>query len=446
MSFAALAVILAVGLLGPLLAIPVRWRLPVVVGELIGGLILGKTGIGYLNPDDPSFTALADVGFALVMFVAGTHVPVRDPQLRTALRSGLLRAASVGMLAAGAGILVATVFGTGHPALYGVLMASSSAALILPTIDSLGLGGPPVVGLLPQIAIADTACIVALPLAIDPPHAWRAAGGALLVLAAGIVLYFVLRWLETSGIRKRVHRISERRRFALELRSYLVVLFGLAALAVQTHVSIMLAGFTFGLAVAAVGEPRRLAHQLFAVTEGLLGPLFFVWLGSSLNLRELGLHPRLILLGVALGIGAVLVHLALRAVGQPVSMGLLASAQIGVPVAAATVGAQLGVLAPGESSALILGALITVAAATLGAPIRPEVPVTVSPDRPASTGRRANSRISGRSSARADNRCARSISAAVSTGSLPRYPRSNADARGAAIRSAASTSVSGTAR
>ena len=43
------------------------------------------------------------------------------------------------------------------------------------------------------------------------------------------------------------------------------------------HVSIMLAGFSFGLAVAGVGEPRRLARQLFAVTEGFLGPLFFVW-------------------------------------------------------------------------------------------------------------------------------------------------------------------------
>jgi hypothetical protein len=48
---------------------------------------------------------------------------------------------------------------------------------------------------------------------------------------------------------------------------------------VRTHVSIMLAGFCVGLAVAGVGAPRRLARQMFAVTEGFLGPLFFVWLG-----------------------------------------------------------------------------------------------------------------------------------------------------------------------
>ena len=47
-------------------------------------------------------------------------------------------------------------------------MASSSAAIILPIVDSLGLGGRAVFELLPQVAIADAACIVLLPLAIDP--------------------------------------------------------------------------------------------------------------------------------------------------------------------------------------------------------------------------------------------------------------------------------------
>ncbi|MFP3686281.1 cation:proton antiporter, partial [Bacillus sp. SIMBA_026] len=82
----------------------------------------------------------------------------------------------------------------------------------------------------------------------------------------------------------------------------------LAALAAFTHVSIMLAGFAFGLAVAAVGEPRRLAHQLFAVSDGFLGPVFFVWLGASLDLSELGSHPQMIALGVSLGVGTLLIH------------------------------------------------------------------------------------------------------------------------------------------
>jgi Kef-type K+ transport system membrane component KefB len=162
-----------------------------------------------------------------------------------------------------------------------------------------------------------------------------------------------------------VHRVSERRSFALELRIQLAVLFALAALAVATHVSIMLAGFTFGLAVAAVGEPRRLAKQLFALTEGFFGPLFFVWLGASLDLRDLAAHPSYIGLGALLGLGAVLAHVALRVSGQPLRVGGLAAAQLGVPVGAATLGTQLHLLRPGEAPAIVLGALVTIAVSVL---------------------------------------------------------------------------------
>jgi Kef-type K+ transport system membrane component KefB len=137
-----------------------------------------------------------------------------------------------------------------------------------------------------------------------------------------------------------------------------------AAVATRTHVSVMLAGFSLGVAVTSVGEPRRLARQLFAVTEGFLAPLFFVWLGASLDLRDLGQHPSFILLGVALGLAASACHATARVTGQPWLVAGLASAQLGVPVAAVTLGTQLRLLKPGEPAALILGALVTIAVAT----------------------------------------------------------------------------------
>jgi Kef-type K+ transport system membrane component KefB len=360
-SFSTLALIGVIALLGPLLAVPVRWHVPVLIGELVGGIVFGPTGFDVLKPQDPTFAFLAQLGFALVMFVAGSRVPVRDPRIRTALRSGALRAVAVGALAVPAGIGTAALFHTGHPSLYAVILASSSAAIVLPVVDAEKLSGAAALQLLPQVAIADTACVVALPLAIDPAHAGRAALGAVAVLAGAALLYVALNYFERTGQRKRMHRISEERKFALELRINLVLLFALAALAALTHVSVLLAGFSFGLAVAAVGEPRRLARQLFALNDGFLGPVFFVWLGATLNLRDLGHHPSFIVLGVVLGVGAVAVHAAMRVTGQPVAYGMIAAAQMGVPVAAATVGTQLHLLAPGESTALILGALITVA-------------------------------------------------------------------------------------
>jgi Kef-type K+ transport system membrane component KefB len=363
MSFGTLALISAIAVLGPLLALPHRWHLPVLLGELLAGVLLGRTGVGVLDPHNVTFEFMANIGFALVMFVAGTHVPVRDPRLPAALRTGGLRVLGVSALAVPIAIAVAHLFGTGHAALYAVLLASSSAALVLPIVDALRLDGAAVVALLPQVAIADTLCIVALPLVIDARHAARAALGATAVIACTAVLFVVLRYLERAGVRERIHRLSERRKFALELRINLVILFALAALAVATHVSVLLAGFGFGLAVAAVGEPRRLARQLFGLTEGFLGPLFFVWLGASLDIREFGHHSSFIGLGVVLGGCAVLAHAAMRLTGQPLSMSGLAAAQLGVPVAAATIGAQSHVLAAGEPAALILGALVTIAVA-----------------------------------------------------------------------------------
>src|SRR5665647_3542324 len=160
MTFEVLAVISLVAVLGPLLSLPRGLHLPVVLGELIAGIALGPIGIGWLPTRDVTLTFLAQIGFALVMFVAGSHVPVRDPRLRAGLWIGAMRAIAVGVVAALLGVVVAHAFGTPHAALYAVVMASSSAALILPIIESLRLEGAAVLQMLPQVAIADTACIV----------------------------------------------------------------------------------------------------------------------------------------------------------------------------------------------------------------------------------------------------------------------------------------------
>ncbi|MDX6357315.1 MAG: hypothetical protein QOH37_369 [Nocardioidaceae bacterium] len=366
MSFLDLAIVCAVALAGPVLAAPLRWHLPVVLGELLVGVVLGVTGFAVLDASDTTFTFLGNAGFVLVMFVAGTHVPVRDERIRAALRTGVFRAALVAVVAVLLAYGVARVVGVSHAPLYAVLMASSSAALVLPTVASLGLAGPALVDLLPQVAVADAMCIVLLPLVIDPAHVGRAALGAAVVLLAGGVFFLLLRQVERSGVRERVHRVSEDRQFAVELRVSLAAMFAFAALAVSVHVSLMLAGFVAGLAVSAVGEPRRVAKQLFAVTEGFFGPVFFVWLGAGLQLRDVDHHPSMIVLGLCLGAGATLAHLAPVALRQPTPYALLATAQLGVPVAATTIGTQLGLLRPGEGAALILGALVALAVTVAG--------------------------------------------------------------------------------
>jgi Kef-type K+ transport system membrane component KefB len=364
-GFHTLALLAAVGLAGPLLASVPRLRIPAIVGELIAGIIIGKTGFGLVDDANPTFQLLANIGFALVMFVVGSHVPVRDPKMRSAVPLALARAVLAGAAAAALGFGLATEFGTGHGALYAVLMASSSAAMTLPMIDSLRLQGPQVLSVTAQIAIANAACIVLLPLVIDFRHAPTAALGGLAITGCAVVLFVLLRAVDRRGWRQRMHDYSQKQRFALELRTNLLLLFGLAALAVSTDVSIMLAGFALGLVIASVGEPRRLARQLFGITEGFFSPLFFVWLGASLQVRELGSQPKYILLGVGLGLGGVLAHCVGRLLGQPLTYAVMSSTQLGVAVAAATIGTQQHLLAAGEASALMFGSLLTIAATSI---------------------------------------------------------------------------------
>ena len=111
-GFGTLALIVVAGLAGPLLASVPGLRIPVVVGELLVGILLGKTGFGILDHTDPTFGLLANIGFALVMFVVGTHVPIRDRAQRSAAPAAVLRAVVVGAVAACLGVGLAAYFGT----------------------------------------------------------------------------------------------------------------------------------------------------------------------------------------------------------------------------------------------------------------------------------------------------------------------------------------------
>ena len=317
------------------------------------------------------------------MFVVGSHVPVRDPAMRSAVPKALARAVLAGAAAAALGFGLAAQFGTGHGALYAVLMASSSAAMALPMIDSLRLRGPQVLSVTAQIAIANAACIVLLPLVIDFRHAATAALGGLAITGCAVLLFVVLRWVDRRGWRQRMHDYSHKNQLALELRINLLVLFGLAMLAVSTDVSIMLAGFALGLVIAMVGEPRRLARQLFGITEGFFSPVFFVWLGASLQVRELGSQPKYILLGIGLGLGGVLAHCAGRLLGQPLTYAVMSCTQLGVAVAAATIGTQQHLLAAGEAAALMFGSLLTIACTSIAGTLAARSQGAAEPEEPA---------------------------------------------------------------
>lgn len=378
MTFALLALVCLVALAGPALALNRRLGLPVVAGELAVGLVLGTTGLGVLDHRDETFAFLAQVGFALVMFTAGTHLPVRASEIWRGLRKALVVLALVVPVALGIGLLLGWLFHTPHWAIYGVLLASSSSALIVPVLQSgqTATVCGPLLSYLPQVALADALCILAIPLAVAPSRVVGSLLGAGAVLVAALAAGAILWWVERSGWRRRVHDVSEERSLAIELRVVLVLLFAMAALAVWAGLSVMLAGFALGAAVSFVGPPRRVAKQVFALTEGFFGPIFFVWFGAGLDLRQLGTSAWGWALAGALLLGTLMAHGVGIVTGQPWSLALMASAQMGVPVALTTLALGQGAMGQTEAGAIMLACAGTVAVvATTSRPARRAVQI-----------------------------------------------------------------------
>jgi Kef-type K+ transport system membrane component KefB len=368
-TFGILTLIVLAGLAGPLLSAPWPSAVPVLVGELAAGVVIGKSGFGWLDATDPTTAFLGNVGFAMLMFAAGMHVPLRNPSLLAGLRRGGLAAVLVAVLAVPGGLVVAAVTGTGQRAIFALLLATGSAAIVAPILDEQGLlgdAGAEVV--LAQVAVADVCSIVAVPLVLQPSRAGRALLASVLVAAAVVAVYLIAHYGSRMDVVRRTRRLSKHRGWALDLRLALVVLFALAYLAVRGGTSILVAGFGAGLAVAALGGPKRLSRQVTGIGAGFFVPLFFVVLGARLDLRALA-HAAPIELAVVLLALNVGIRLAVAAVTrQPLPAGLVATAQLGVPAAVVALGLELGVLAPGQGAAILAAALATLATCALGVP------------------------------------------------------------------------------
>lgn len=63
MSLGDLALIVTAGLAGPLLAASRRAFVPVVVGEILAGVVLGRSGVDVVHADNATLSFLADAGF-----------------------------------------------------------------------------------------------------------------------------------------------------------------------------------------------------------------------------------------------------------------------------------------------------------------------------------------------------------------------------------------------
>ncbi|MBV9525223.1 MAG: cation:proton antiporter [Candidatus Dormibacteraeota bacterium] len=365
-----LTVLVLAGLAGPLLSFGARGLVPAVIGELIAGFVLGRTGFGVIDPSLQPLPAFSALGFAMLMLSAGTHVDIGSPAIRQGLIRGLLAFVIVALCAVPLGFGIDRALGINHPALLAVLIAGSSAAVAFPILAERGLTGPHLALLVAWIALADSATVVVMPLTLTQPHdiAIAIAGDVAIVAGGALVLAAALR-ARRERVVGDLRAQSLTRGWAWQLRISLLLLLGLSATAERTGASTLVAGFLAGMIIVRLREPDRLALQITGVANGFFVPLFFVLLGAQINLRALVESPSRIVLAVALACAAVIAHVVaarFSARERRVATGLTASAQLGMPAAAASLGLATHALSAADAAALVAAGCLTLIPATVG--------------------------------------------------------------------------------
>ncbi len=367
MTFGTLTVIVLAGLGGPLLGALGRRFVPVVIGEIIAGILVGPAVFGVVHPSNGTTLFLAGVGFAMLMLTAGMHLPLSDPRLALSARAGVIAAGIVCLLAIPAGFLAAAIAGGGHAAVYAAVLASGSAAVLLPALEESGLSGPEAMRVMAQVTVADVLTILSVPIVLQPSRVGHAALAALVIAAAIVLLLLAVREIEGAEWIHRVRHLSKQRHWALDLRLSLLVLFVLAWIAQKGGTSVLIAGFGAGVMVALIGGPKRLSTQMRGIADGFFIPLYFVVLGASLDLGGLFDSPSKLGLAAALSVLIVAIRLlAALVLRRPVAGALAASAQLGVPAAVASLGIVEHVLSPVIATAIVASALVSLLVCTAG--------------------------------------------------------------------------------
>jgi Kef-type K+ transport system membrane component KefB len=361
-----LAVCVAAGGLAVLL------RLPLLVGLLIAGVLVGPGAFGLVSAS-PEVELLGEIGIALLLFVVGLKL---DPRLVRRLGPVVLIAGSIQVaLTAAIGVAIALGFGidtTG--ALYlGAAMAFSSTVIVVKVLTDRReleqLHGRIAVGILIVQDIVVVLLMIGLA-TVDPDSGAglvSQAGGVLLRGLALLALVFVAaRWLLP-----RVTHVLARQGELLVLASvtWAVVM---AALAIVLGFSGEVGAFLAGTALASSEYRDAISGRLSTLRDFLL-VFFFIDLGVRLELGGLedlllvAVLSAFVLVGKPLIVALITTRLRFRArVGVRSGLTLAQISEFSLILVALGVG--LGHV-DGRIVGLVTGvALVTITASTfLGA-------------------------------------------------------------------------------
>jgi Kef-type K+ transport system membrane component KefB len=372
-SFTNLLIIAAVAAVVPLtLGLAPRLRIPAVVVEIIAGVVLGPSVLGWVEVDLP-VQVLALFGLAFLLLLAGLEIDLRE------LRGRLLAVAAAGYVVS---LALAVLVGVGadlagwttSPLFLAIALTATSLGLVVPVLKDAGRAGDPIgQTTIAGASVADFAAIVLLTLLFSTSGGGAGSTAVFLALFAGMVVVLAVgvgRARMSARLGELLVRLQDT---TAEIRVRLVVLLLVAfvALAERLGLETILGAFLAGALVGLVDRESachpRFRAKLDAIGYGFLIPVFFVSSGVRLDLRGLVEDPTallrvpvfLVALLVVRGIPAILYRRSLGTAGATAA-GLLQATSLPFLVTAAQIGTVTGRLSEVDAAALVCAGLLSV--------------------------------------------------------------------------------------
>src|SRR3954447_16461372 len=394
-SLTNLLLVMAVAFAAPLtLGLFPRLQLPSVVLEIVAGIVIGPSVLGWAEVDE-AVQVVALIGLAFVLFWAGVGSDLeklRGPLLRlTAAGFGLSFAIALAVsLLLSAGGLVDT------PLLVAIILCATSLGVLVPVLKDAGeitsTFGQLIIA---AASIADFGAIILLTLFFSGEGG---TGSTLLLLGslfalAGVVLIVVRGAERSMRIRADLLRLQDTTA-QIRVRAALVLFVGFAAVADALGLEVILGAFVAGAIVSLADRDQAMTHSDFrrkleAIGFGFFIPVFFVASGVRFDLEALTSSTSslvmvpvfLAALVVVRGIPAVLYRRRLGTRKAAIA-GLMQATSLPFIVAATAIGQELGLIDAAGSAALVGAGLLSVLCLPLaglvllrrdGAPTEPDL-------------------------------------------------------------------------
>jgi Kef-type K+ transport system membrane component KefB/Trk K+ transport system NAD-binding subunit len=384
-SFIPLLLVVFLAFLVPVLISRFR-RIPVVVGEILAGIIVGPSALGLVNGHEPALELLAEIGFAFLMFLSGLEIDfsILFAASKTNQKNGpnplLLAALSFVLtlvLSLGIGFGLTSAGFVRDPWMMTLILSTTSLGIVVPVLKENRMSSSrfgQTILLAALLADFLTMFLITVYVAV------RSTGLSLEILLIAllfvpVVLFYQLgvRWLRIPAVRRIFEELSDATA-QIKVRGAFAIMVGFVVMAQIIGAELILGAFLGGVLaslLSGTGE-EKLRHKLDAIGFGFFVPLFFVFVGIQFDLNAFIREPSAWLLLPILLVGAFGIKLLSSLVfrlsfswRETIASGFLLSARLSLIIAASAIGLRLEAISESTNAAIILIAALTATIAPL---------------------------------------------------------------------------------